>query len=106
MGALADHSHLGDPIAMEELATELSQRAEAIAEVGRSLDRQTKSVIFEGPAAERLRADMERRRERSRAAAERLQAAAHLLRRGAADVREQLYEIELAEQRSRDEGTR
>ena len=105
MAALADHSHLGDPIAMEQLASELTQRAEAVAEVGRSLDRQAKVVTFQGPAGERLRADMERRHDRARGIAERLQAAAHSLRRGAATVREQIYELELAEQRRRDEGS-
>ena len=90
---------------MEQLASELTQRAEAVAEVGRSLDRQAKAVTFEGPAAERLRADMERRHERARAIAQRLQAAAHSLRRGAASVREQTYEFELAERRRREEGT-
>ena len=88
---------------MEELASELTQRAEAVAEVGRSLERQAKAVTFEGPAAERLRADMERRHERARSAAERLQTTAHVLRRGAASVREQIYELELAERRHRDE---
>lgn len=91
---------------MEQLATELTQRAEAVAEVGRVLDRQTKRVTFEGPAADRLGSDSERRRERSRAVAERLQAAAHALRRGATAVREQIHEVELAEQRRRDEGGR
>lgn len=104
MGALADHSHLGDPIAMEQLAAELTQRAEAVAEIGISLERQAEMVTFEGPAAERLRADMERRRRRARGIAEQLQAAAHTLRRGAASVREQIYELELAERRRRDEG--
>lgn len=106
MGALADHGHLGDPVAMEQLATELTQRAAAIAEVGRSLERQAKAVTFEGPAAERLRADMKGRHDRARGAAERLQTAAHALRRGAASVREQIYELELAERRGRDGETR
>lgn len=103
VGALADHSHLGDPLAMEQLATELTQRAEAVAEVGRSLERQATSVTFKGPAAERMRADMRRRHDRARSAAERLQNAAHALRRGAASAREQIYELELAERKRRDE---
>lgn len=84
---------------MEELATELAHRAGSVGEIARSLERQAKNVTFEGPAAERLRADMERRHARARSVAEKLQTAAHALRRGAASVREQIYELELADRR-------
>lgn len=99
VGVLADHSHLGDPVAMEQLADELVRRAESVGVLTTTLARHGAGITFEGPAAERLREDLERRRKSAHHAAGRLQAAAQTLRRSAAVVGEQIYELERAEER-------
>ena len=100
-----DYSHLGDPVGMEVLASELLLRAESIAGVAASLSRQVRSMTFEGPAADRLRDEMEERRRRAERVATELQETAYTLRRSASAVREQIHELQLAEQRLRERGT-
>lgn len=104
MGVLADYPHLGDPEEMEALASELLLRAESVAGVAGSLSRQVRGMTFEGPAADRLRDEMEERRRRAERVAAELQETAHTLRRSASAVREQIHELRLAEQRLAERG--
>lgn len=99
---VVDGSSLGDPDGMEALAGRYLLRAESIAGVARSLSRQVQSMEFEGPAADALRNHMEERYRRASRAATELQEAAHLLKRSAATLREQMYELELDRARSRE----
>lgn len=103
MGVLADYSHLGDPDGMDALASELLLRAESIAGIGDSLARRVHAMTFEGPAAERLREEVQERRRRTARVAAELQETAHMLRRSASAVREQIRELQLA--RRRQQGT-
>lgn len=89
---------------MEALASELMLRAESVAGIVSSLARRMDYMTFEGPAADQLRSAMDARRRRAERVAAELQGAAHLLRRSAATVREQIYELELAERRAREQG--
>lgn len=95
-----DFSSLGDPAGMEALATELLLRAESIAGIAQSLSRQTHETTFEGPAAQALREEAEERRRRAEKVASELQGTAHMLRRNAAAVQEQVYELQLAHRRA------
>ena len=103
VGASTDHMHIGDPAGMEQLASELTLRAESIAGITTSLARQVEGMTFEGPVADRLRLQMEERRRRAEQLATELQGAARTLRRSAATVREEIHEIEIAAARARDE---
>lgn len=87
---------------MESLASELTLRAESIAGIAISLSRQVEHMTFVGPAADQLRSDMDARRRRAERVAGDLKGAAHSLRKSAATVREQLYELRLAEARRKD----
>lgn len=100
-----DYSHLGDPVGMEALASELLLRAESIAGIADSLSRRVRAMTFEGPAADRLRDEMEERRRSAERVAAELQETAHMLRRSASAVRDQIHELQLAEQRMRERGT-
>lgn len=104
MGVLGDYSHLGDPAGMETLASELVLRAESIAGISESLRRGVSAMTFEGPAADRLREDMEERRRRADRVATELQETAHTLRRSASALRDQIYEQQLVEKRLRERG--
>lgn len=101
MGAVGDYSHLGDPAGMEALASELLLRAESIATVVGSLEKEARALAFEGPAAVHLRGEMAQKRRRAERAASQLQQSAHLLRRSAAGVREEIHELDLAMRRER-----
>lgn len=103
MGPLDDFSSLGDPAGMESLAAELLLRAESIAGIAQSLSRQVHQTTFEGPAAQVLREETEQRRRRTEKVAAELQGAAHMLKRNAAAVREQVYELELARRRAEED---
>lgn len=87
---------------MEALASELLLRAESIAGIVGSLEREARAMVFEGPAATQLRDEMVVKRRRAERAAAELQQSAHLLRRNAASVRGEIYELELAARRARD----
>ncbi len=93
---LEDVSYHGDPVGMESLAAELLLRAESIAGIAQSLSRQAEQMTFEGPAATLLREQTQERRRRAERVAGDLQRAAHTLKRRAADLREQIYQAELA----------
>lgn len=102
MGVVADYSHLGDPAGMEALASELQLRAESVVGIVETLERETHAMTFEGPAAVRLREEMiTRRRSAERVAAD-LQETAHMLRRRAAAIRDEIYDLDLAARRSRE----
>lgn len=98
-----DHAQLGDPDGMERLASTLLLRAESIAGIADSLDRQVEAMTLVGPAGDQVRSDMDARRRRAHRVAQELQEMAHTLRRNAASVREQLYELQLAEARRREQ---
>lgn len=97
-----DLSSLGDPAGMETLAAELLLRADSIAGIGQSLSRQAHETRFEGPAAQVLLEETEDRRRRAEKVATELQGAAHMLKRNAAAVREQIYELQLARRRAQE----
>ncbi len=102
---MVDHSNLGDHAGMEALAAELLLRAESVAGIVQSLSRQIDQMTFEGPAARELRERTEDRRRRAERVAGELQGAAHMLKRSAAAVREQIYELQLAQRRTNEEGS-
>lgn len=104
MEAPADLARLGDPSGMEALASELQLRAQSIAGVLESLDRQVEAMTFLGPAGDRLRAEMQERRKEAERVATDLLGAAHALRRGAVSVREQVHELQIARLRAEREG--
>lgn len=104
VGTVGGHTHLGDPAGMEALASELLLRAESVAGIVGSLERDMRALTFEGPAAERLRDGMLQKRRRAERAATDLQESAHMLRRRAAAIRAEIYELELADRRARGEG--
>jgi hypothetical protein len=93
---------VGDPAAMRAAAARLQLRAEQLGAAGARLEAQVGSMVYEGPAADRLRASTVDRRQRLQVAAGRLQDLAATLMRSAADVeaaqleavRLQLVEIE------------
>lgn len=100
-----DYSHLGDPVGMDALASELLLRAESIGGIAESLSRRVRDMTFEGPAARRLRDEMEARRREAEKVAVELQETAYTLRRSASAVRDQVHELQLAEQRMTERGT-
>lgn len=89
---------------MDALASELLLRAESVAGVLHSLDRQLDSTTFEGPAAMRLREEMLRRRRRGERTARELEDAAYLLKRHAVGIRDEIAELQLAARREEDPG--
>lgn len=93
---------MGDPAGMEALASELLLRAESLAGIVGSLEREARAMTFEGPAAARFHDEMVAKRRRAERAAAELQQSAHLLRRNAAAVRGDIYEAELAARHARD----
>lgn len=97
---MGDYSHLGDPAGMEALASELRLRAESVAGVVGALERDARAMTFEGPAAIALRDEMVATRRRAERAAADLQETAHMLRRRAAAIRGEIYELDLAARRS------
>ena len=101
---VGDYSHLGDPAGMEALASELLLRAEAVAGIVGSLEREARVLTFEGPAAAQLRDEMLLKRRRAERAAADLQQSAHMLRRNASAIRGEIYELELAARREREQG--
>ena len=102
MGVVGDYSHLGDPAGMEALASELQLRAESMAGIVGTLERDARAMTFEGPAALRLHDEMMSRRRRAERVAADLQDTAHTLRRRAAAIRGEIYELDLAARRSRE----
>lgn len=87
---------------MEALASELLLRAESVAGIVGSIERQVREMTFEGPAAIRLRDEMTQKRRRAERAAGELQQAAHMLKRNAAVVRGELHQLQVAERRARE----
>ena len=101
---MRDYSHLGDPDGMEALASELLLRAESVAGIVAALEREVREVrevTFEGPAAARLHEEMMRKRRRAERVAVELQESAHMLKRNAAGVRGEIYQLDLAARRER-----
>ncbi len=101
---MGDYSHLGDPAGMESLASELLLRAESVAGIVVALEREAREIVFEGPAAARLRDEMMNKRRRAERVAIDLQESAHMLRRKAAAVRNEIYQLDLAARRARERG--
>lgn len=105
MDIVRDYSHLGDPDGMEALASELLLRAESVAGIVAALEREVREMTFEGPAAARLHEEMMRKRRRAERVAVELQESAHMLKRNAAAVRGEIYQLDLAARRERGSGT-
>lgn len=97
-----DPASLGDPEAMRVLARRMRALAQEMSSRMEDLSRRTEGTTFEGPAAQRLSEDMDRRHSRVEGAARRLLDASMTLLRSAGEVEAQIAELRRRKERARE----